>query len=183
MNLPPVVLLSACDTHAYDASHASPVNAMLAAGATTVLGTSLPVDARYASVLIARMLLRLETYLPILLTRPPGLVRWSELFPGLQRMAFVSEAFRTLVEQKALHLSDDDLEEITFIANVAINSGDHRGAAWLEPVVIDVARRSGVSVIDVRRLLRERAWLTDALKYVQYGNPDRVLIANSTLPT
>jgi hypothetical protein len=54
---------------------------------------------------------------------------------------------------------------------------------WLEPVVTDVARRSGVSVIDVRRLLRERAWLTDALKYVQYGNPDRVLITDSTLPT
>jgi hypothetical protein len=27
--------------------------------------------------------------------------------------------------------------------------------------------------------MRERAWITDALKYVQYGNPDRTLLASN----
>ncbi len=177
--VPPIVLLSACDTHALDAAHASPVNAFLAAGAKTVVGTSLPVDARYAAIFVARLLLRLEQYLPMLLTRPLGLVRWSEILPGLQRMNYVSEALAALVAAGAVRLTVEDRRRVAFAANMAINDPE-RGAppaAWYGRFAGALTAAAGIGADTATRLLREHAWITDALKYVQYGNPDRVLIA------
>lgn len=173
--IPPVVVLSACDTHAYDAAHASPVSAFLAAGATTVVGTSLPVDAKYAAVFVGRLLLRLDQFLPRMLERPPGIVRWSEVFPGLQRMNYVTESLDLMESSSAVTLPQGTREAIAFRANLAINDGGV-GRGWYGRFVDDVAAASGLQASAVRQLLRERAWITDALKYVQFGNPDRILI-------
>ena len=51
--IPPVVLLSACDTHPYDASHATVANGFLAAGAHTVLAAGIPVSRRGVRYLLA----------------------------------------------------------------------------------------------------------------------------------
>ena len=46
VRVPPIALLSACDTHALDGSHATPANAFMNAGADTVVATSFPVNAK-----------------------------------------------------------------------------------------------------------------------------------------
>ena len=64
VRIPPVVVLSACDTQAADRSHATTANAFLAAGARAVLGTLLPIEAARAAVFVGRMLYRLADFFP-----------------------------------------------------------------------------------------------------------------------
>jgi hypothetical protein len=179
VELPPIVLLSACDTAAYDASHGTPARAMLAAGATTVLGTSLPVNAKYAAVLVARFLLRIEMFLPALLANPSGTVRWSQIFPGLQRMNYASESLGILRRNNSVRLTSDAAMSVLLDANTAINSGKALGLKWLDHFVRSLSAASGVSESALTSLLQKYCYITEALKYVQLGNPHRIVIERS----
>jgi hypothetical protein len=59
--MPPIVLLSACDTHAADRNHATVGNGFLALGARAVLASVFPLFAPTAATFIARLLYRIWT--------------------------------------------------------------------------------------------------------------------------
>jgi CHAT domain-containing protein len=50
--VPPIVILSACDTHAADRNHATTANGFLALGVVTVLASVFPLDALDAATFI-----------------------------------------------------------------------------------------------------------------------------------
>lgn len=63
--VPPIVILSACDTHGIDAaSHATVGNGFLSLGARTVLATLLPVGGFSSTGFIARLIYRIADFLP-----------------------------------------------------------------------------------------------------------------------
>lgn len=107
VRIPPIVLLSACDTHPIDRSHASVANGFLAVGATTVLGTVLPIQANHAAAFIMRLILRLREFLPVLIQKQDDCIRWTRVVSGLQRMSYVTELFRLLNSKGGCHMSAD----------------------------------------------------------------------------
>lgn len=221
VRVPPIAVLSACDTHAFDSSYATVSNALLSAGATTVVGTTLPVDARYASIFLARLLYRIDTFLPLDLRGPFGVSRWSRMLPGLRRMNYVTEMLRLIDRKNGIRITDEIFLKAGFIGNTYINgwdgteppgingddivapthsnlylkaieeeiargSPDAPGGAsahwaveyptWLGAVLRLISIDCGVSPEAVKQAVREWAWITDALKYIELGNPERLLI-------
>jgi hypothetical protein len=174
--IPPIVVLSACDTHPFNGSHLTSANGLLTAGARTVLGTSLPVDATYSAIFIARLLLRIGKYAPILLNRPWGSLRWSEIVPGLQRRMHTNEAIWAINGKDGIRLDNEAQLRITFDVGMAIDTGNE---AWHDVMVQSIANEANVPELRVRNALRREAYLTDALLYVQLGNPERIIIAKS----
>jgi hypothetical protein len=174
--IPPIVVLSACDTHPFNGSHLTSANGLLMAGARTVLGTSLPVDATYSAIFIARLLLRIGSYAPMLLSRPWGSMRWSEIVPGLQRRMHTNEAIWAINGKDGIRLDKEAQLRITFDVGMAIDTGNAR---WHDLMVNSIVNEASVPHARVRNALRREAYLTDALLYVQLGNPERIIIAKS----
>ncbi|MCT2499625.1 CHAT domain-containing protein, partial [Klebsiella pneumoniae] len=87
-NIPPIVVLSACDTSPADRNHFNAANAFLCAGAKTVLASTYPILSRDAAIYIGRLYKRLRYYLPerILFTKTS--LRWSEFITGLNRRVY-----------------------------------------------------------------------------------------------
>lgn len=172
VRMPPIVLLSACDTHPFDASHATVGNGFLAAGAMTVLATSVPVDGVESAVMIARLLYRVGAYLPLLIKhRPWHSFRWSEIVPGLQRRNYASDAVRRLTKFGALKISDSTAEEMLIDVGMAIDTGED----WLQMLIDRAGVAGNRSPTEIKNELRKHVSFAESLLYTQLGNPELVV--------
>ena len=86
LRLPPIVILSACDTVPLDGSHGSSAVGFLNAGAVTVLGTVLPITAATAGAFVARLLFRIAQFLPQSARYSDRPLEWRGFLAGLLRM-------------------------------------------------------------------------------------------------
>ena len=176
VRVPPVVVLSACDTHPLDGSHASVAAGFLVGGARTVLASTMPVTAPNAADFIGRLLLRMNQWLPIALDEPPGNVRWSRLVTGLQHRVHMTEVMRALEGKNGIRLLDDAFERLGVRVGLMIEAGDPN---WRNALLRGVAEECGADPDVVYAAAREWAFITDALRYIQLGNPESVVITNA----
>lgn len=175
LRLPPIVLLSACDTLPIDGSHGSTAVGMLAVGARTVLGTLMPISALTASLFAGRLLYRIAEFLPLAGRVQQGPLEWRSFLAGLLRMAHVSDLL--LEAQRRYSLDERIFTSVQMDANVLINS---RNPSW-ETKVADRMRQMlpRVALPTAGHVLNQ---LTDALKYVQVGSPERIHIVPDHIP-
>lgn len=175
---PPIVILSACDTHSLDANHATVANTMLMLGATTVLGTFLPVNAFYAAAFVKRLLVRLEGFLPLIATldvnRP---ATWRTVVTGLQRMSYLTEVIFSLEQNAGLKLRDS-AESIQLQTSLEINCDD---PDWFQNFVGRLAEATARSYDEIRLLIQQWASVVDIMHYVQLGNPESIVIMKDEL--
>lgn len=173
---PPIVIMSACDTHSVDSGHATVGNALLMLGATSAIATFLPVDARYSASFIARLLLRVANYVPLAassnLFRP---LSWRSVVTGMQRMVFVTEILREL-DGAGTTLSDSQIADLQMAANTDINRGDHD---WYRRFLTGLSASVGESEDEIRSKISTWATLVDVMLYVQLGNPESIIIKSS----
>lgn len=171
LELPPIVLLSACDTIPLDGAHGAVASAMLAAGATTVVGTTLPIAGLGGATFVGRLLFRIAEFLPLLTDWEDRPWEWRGFLSGLLRMAHVSEIVKYAIDR--FGAPERVFDEIQMTANTHIN---FREPDWHASVADEM-----------RKLLPERVWTetgadhplarpTEALRYVQVGHPELIHI-------
>jgi CHAT domain-containing protein len=88
--VPPVVLLSACDTNALDRSHATKGNGFLSCGARAVLATVLPVRSVHSAAMIGRLLLRAVEFSKALHSGGRA-ITWAYIVSTLFRLQITSD--------------------------------------------------------------------------------------------
>ena len=76
VQVPPIVILSACETHPAGESHATAASGFLMLGARAVLASLVPLDARHAAILAGRLMYRLAEYVPMVSRTQRFPVRW-----------------------------------------------------------------------------------------------------------
>jgi hypothetical protein len=172
VTLPPIVMFSACDTQPIDGSHSSVATAAFALGAHAVLGTLFPIDGFQAAVFNARLLLRLNQFLPIALKIQPQ-VTWRSVVSGMLRMTYATEVSRSLNRALRMNLDAKVLARLQMASNTAINSGY---AGWHRVFLEQLAQVAGRSADDIAKGIQQHCALPDSAKYVQLGNPERVII-------
>lgn len=176
VRVPPIVVLSACDTQAADRSHATTANGFLAAGARAVLGTLLPIDARRAATFIGRLVYRLSDFLPAALAARGEAIQWSEVVGGMLRMQLLADLLEPYLTGEIL--SQENCEYIQTRGNIAINM---RRSDWFEFIVGLTAECLSWSLDRVQEDFRTRVPGSDTIRYVQMGNPETVLIDDTSL--
>lgn len=168
--MPPIVVLSACDTHAADRNHASTANGFLAVGAQTVLGSVFPIDARDAASFVARLLLRVAEFVPA----AHGLFRrsltWMEIMGGMIRMQLLTDFCRRL-ERKDM-IDRDAYRDIHLAGNLAINGGED----WPFETVIAQLVKIGVDEKLAWHELHSATANSTAISYIQMGRPETVIV-------
>jgi hypothetical protein len=169
---PPIVIFSACDTHPADGGHGSVANAALALDAYTVLATLLPVDANTSGAFFARLLLRMVEFIKIA-ADSRTLLTWREVISGMIRMAYTSEVRHILARKAGVQFAAGGHSRVQLVANTAINA---RRADWFDQFVRAISAETGKDSGAVVSLISRWAFVTDALKYVQLGSPENIVI-------
>ena len=166
------MIFSACDTQPIEGNHGSVATAAFALGARSVLGTMFPINAIHSSIMMARMLFRIDQFLPIAASRFPVL-NWRHMVSGMLRMSHTTEASRALNVRAKFGLTEEALSRVQMVANVEINAWR---PSWFDAWVDAFAKEASRSGDDNRKMLERHVCITDAMKYVQLGNPERVVI-------
>jgi hypothetical protein len=171
LRVPPIVILSACDTHALDGSHASTANGFLACGARTVIGSLLPIDGRNGATFLVRLMLRLQELVRPVVQRG-RVFRWIDVVAALQQMMFAHDLIRLVARSAPARPNSAEVDRCAVRATALI----HTEYDWYEKVVEDVASLCGVGVDAVEALRQEKFLLPEAIKYVQMGDAASILI-------
>jgi hypothetical protein len=174
---PPIVILSACDTHGLDApSHATAANGFIALGATTVLGTLLPVDGREGALFIYRLLIHLADFVPTAIAAGGRALSWTEIMAGTLRLT-VSKDILDHLQRRHL-IKPEDSVDLFHKALAAVIEG---GPDWFEKF------RDGIKAVvhtEPRRLEAEihaGIAFSEAIRYFQIGAPERITVVSSEL--
>ena len=170
MRVPPIIVLSACDTHAADRNHATTANGFLSLGARAVLSSVLPLDARAAATLAARLVYRIADFIPAAVGAFGRALTWTEVVSGLLRMQLLSEFVRELHRKRLL--TEDQIYDVQLKGTQAIN-----GLApdpW-ETVVAELVKL-GIEEATVRRELRQATANSSAVSYLNIGRPETILV-------
>jgi len=168
--VPPIVVLSACDTHAADRNHASTANGFLSIGARTVLGSVFPIDARDAASFVARLLYRVAEFVPTAQQMFNRSLTWMEIMGGLIRMQLLTDFCRRL-EKKGM-IDAEAYNEIHIAGNMAINGGND----WpFETIIADLVER-GIEEKLGWHELRSAVANSTAISYIQMGRPETIIV-------
>jgi hypothetical protein len=173
--VPPIIVLSACDTHAADRNHATAANGFLSLGARTVLGSVFPLRGLDAAIFIGRLLLRLALFLPAEVGRRRRPITWAELISGMLRMLLLTDYLR--------HLLDVGL--ITENTYMAVHE---RGNIWInEPVPNPFEKVDHLLLehgVERGRLQTERDIAianSSFISYLQLGRPETISLVTEEM--
>jgi len=172
VRVPPIVVLSACDTHPFDRSHATVANGFLHCGALAVLATVLPIRARDAAVFLARLMLRAMQFGDAM-SGIGRAVPWTNIVGGALRMQLASDIVRGLVRRGLL--PTDRADEVQLGANLDIN---RPRPDWLERLGETCRTIGGFGETRWRTTFDDILAGSDVIRYVNLGNPESILIAD-----
>jgi hypothetical protein len=170
---PPIVILSACDTHSFDGiSHATVGNGFLALGARSVLATSLPVEGIRSAVYVSRLLIRLAVFVPAHFKEVGTAVSWLQIVSGMIRMWFASDILDDLVGTSEKVWGDR--ARLQNEANFDINTGRHDWYDRMLNSLVDVLK---IERTAVERKARAAMARSEAIRYVHLGSPETIIIS------
>jgi hypothetical protein len=173
VRVPPIVILSACDTHPMDGTHATAANAFLMLGAHTVLASLVPLDGMQAAILAGRLMLRLAMYLPEVEQTPIFPLRWSEIVTGMLRMSYITDVLAALQKAGWKQLTLERTQVIQLAANDFIN---YLHPQWFEKTLELIADVTGIGLDVVKEAHLTKAYFVETLHYVQLGNPEEIMV-------
>ncbi len=173
IRMPPIVVLSACDTHAAARSTSTVANALLHLGARTVLGTSVSVRFDQAAIMIAHLVVAIDKELPNAGLERGRVVQWSEFVGALLRRQFFHDV---LAELRVAGRIDENrrLELLSSIAAPVRRSGQ----AALDHLRAELVARGGLSNDELSGMLRSMLLRSDVIRYIQLGNPETITVGS-----
>lgn len=171
--IPPIIVLGACDTHPMSASHVTTANGFLAAGAKTVVATSLPIDARASGLFVARLLLRINQLLPLHFAASDRPYKWSLLVSGMQKRQYMTDVVFATAKRLGIKADQAFLRQVSLDAGGLIDTGRD---GWFGALIRILSEKSSMGESETRELIQTNVYLTDALIHVQLGSPEHILI-------
>jgi hypothetical protein len=172
MQMPPIVILSACDTHPFDRSHATVANGFLACGATAVVATSLPIRATSAARFVIRVINRAVHFGGIM----NGMGRtlpWTNVIGGVLRMELATDIIRSFREKA--YFSSEQESDLLLETNMDLNPFR---PDWYERLSERLIAACKISTAVWEVSASEAIAGSDAIRYLHLGNPESIIVAD-----
>ncbi|MBY2988662.1 CHAT domain-containing protein, partial [Rhizobium leguminosarum] len=170
---PPVVILSACDTHAPDRTHATVANGFLSCGARAVLGTFLPIRGDRAGVFAARLAHRASWYVSTMVDKIETPVLWSEVVGSMIRLDFLAELINQV--QRKRSLAEKKWAELRSDVDMMIHSRDPH---WWSAASTKIKEVTNFADDEFEGLVSLAIGSGDSVRYTHLGNPETICITN-----
>jgi hypothetical protein len=171
VRVPPIVILSACDTHPFDRSHATVANGFLACGAIAVVATALPVRAPQAARFVMRLINRAVDFADIV-NNTGRSVPWTQILSGALRMELVTDIIRGF--QSAGFYVEAVGSDILLETLLDLNP---LRADWYERLAKRVVASGDLDKSIWDRDVQDLIAGSDAIRYLHLGNPESILIS------
>ena len=172
IKLPPIVILSACDTHPFDRSHATVANGFLQCGAQAVLATVLPIRSQPAAAFVVRLLLRAISYGDFM-NRTGRAVSWTNIVGGALRMQLASDIVGELTRQGTI--TEEQAGKLQLDANMDINTPR---TDWLERLAVACQAAGGFGQVAWDKRFADILAASDVIRYAHVGNPENLVVAD-----
>lgn len=172
--VPPIFVLSACDTHAADRNHATTANGFLSLGVRAVLASVFPLHAFPAATFAARLVYRIATFVPAFIGITGRPLTWTEIVSGMIRMQLLTDFLRQLEMKKII--DSETYKEVHYAGNMAINGGSAAPSAAPFDDVIDELVSKGLDKSIISRELEIAVANSSAISYLNIGRPETILI-------
>jgi hypothetical protein len=170
---PPIVILSACDTHAPDRTHATVANGFLSCGARAVLGTFLPIRGDRAGVFAARLAQRASWYVSTMVDNIETPLLWSEIVGSMIRLDFLSELINQI--QRRRPLAQEVCDELRFDIDMMIHSRD---PDWWPAATAKITQVMKLAEGEFEHFVALAIGAGDSVRYTHLGNPETICITN-----
>ena len=167
---PPIIVLSACDTHAADRNHVTTGNGFLSLGSRVVLGSVFPLDARDAAIFSARLLYRISEWIPAAHKSLKRSITWIEVVSGMLRMQLMTDFLRRLVRKKIIE--ESSYKEIALKGNEFINFHIEKPFDKM----IDELKKRDIDKNLLKRELEGAVANSSTISYLHMGRPETILI-------
>ncbi len=172
VKMPPIVILSACDTHPFDRSHATVANGFLACGATAVVATALPIRAPQAARFVMRLINRAVHYGAIV-NGMGRAVPWSSIVGGVLRLELVTDILHGFESEGGI---DEDMRS-------ALLLGTHKDLHpmrpdWFERLRDRLIATGAVELLEWETKVLDLIAASDAIRYLHLGNPEAILVSS-----
>jgi len=174
-HVPVIAALSACSTHPVAGSHASVANGLLASGVTGVIATSVPIPAVDSASFVARLIYRIDTYLPLQLKMFTRKVCWREFVTKMLRMSYSTDILRSYREAKPQWISKEQYTSIHQYTNMEINIGNLN---WHYVLFDRLSDASGRTIEDAKDFFIRNVRFKHSLFYIQIGRSDKIFIVD-----
>lgn len=171
IRVPPIVVLSACDTHPHDRNHASVANGFLSCGASAVLATVLPIRGEDAAAFVRRLLLRAVEYGEIMNSMDRS-VPWTNIVGGALRMQLASDICGGLKDRGLV--TQVQAAELQLSANMDLNP--HR-KDWLHRLALRCQEAGGFNAVRWQVLYDDILAASDVIRYTHLGNPETIILS------
>ena len=175
--MPPIVILSACDTHPFDRNHATVANGFLACGAIAVVATALPIRAPQAARFVMRLINRAVHYGDIL-NGMGRAVPWTHIVGGVLRMELATDIIRTF--HRKGHFDEKTRADLLLQTNMDLNP---LKPSWYERMTERVLAACEPAPANFERELADIIAASDAIRYLHLGNPESIMIADHRATT
>lgn len=174
--LPPIVIFSTCDSLPLNANQeTSPAQGAINLGAYVAVGTYLPINGNQASIAISRLIHRLQQYVDIAIEHL-GKVSFMDVVQGWLIMEYVREILYAMIDDKLVS-REIVFSKIHFKTNCIVNPLKPN---WFDEFV-EILKENIESFStkeDVISYLQTKIALTDSMKYICVGFPEKVWISN-----
>ncbi|WP_456488972.1 hypothetical protein [Caminibacter pacificus] len=171
VKIPPIIILSACDTSPIDKNHYNVANMFLLAGAKTVLASALPILSHEASNYIARLLVRLSIYIYQHVIQYKKSIRWSTFVSGMTRQMYYTELLDKL--EKAKIVTNKQKYELLYIINMNLNPLQLN---FHNKIINEISKKTNKSIEEIKTFIKINHKFAECLKYIQIGNPENIII-------
>ena len=172
IRIPPILILSACETHTFEGYESSVASAFLMMGCKSVLGTLAPIDAAKAAMLVGRFIFRLSDFLPYVTQTMP----WSQVVSGMLRMTYTTDVLHAM--KSRFSLTKEEYEKLHRTVQTAANVDINRSATdWLENALKAIAGVLKRDEAAIQKTWRETCYFTESLRYVHLGQPEHLFVA------
>ncbi|KAF5887913.1 hypothetical protein [Rhizobium sp. PEPV16] len=175
IRVPPIVILSACDTHPHDRNHASVANGFLSCGAVAVLATVLPIRGDDAASFVKRLLLRAVEYGGVVNDMGRS-VPWTNIVGGALRMQLASDICNGLKSRGLI--TEAQATELQLSANMDLNP--HR-KDWLHRLASRCQENGGFDAARWQILCDDILAASDVIRYTHLGNPETIILSEPAL--
>lgn len=172
VKMPPVVVLSACDTHPFDRSHATVANGFLACGAIAVVATVLPIRAPQAARFIMRLINR-AVHFGAICNDQGYAVPWTHIVGGVLRMELVTDIIRGL--EVAGYFDEQSRSRFMLETNTDLNP---LRPDWFDRLRNRVMENGTLDRDAWDRKVPDLIAGSDAIRYVHLGNPESIIVAS-----
>lgn len=176
--MPPIAILSSCDTSSIDRNSYSVSAGLLLLGAHSVLGSALPINGHESARFITRLLLRIRLYLPEYFQRH-DFIRWSNFIHGMIKREYFTDLQNFLLKIGVIKSDKEKLSAGMAIGEILEN---YVGTNLMEEVLIKICSITNSEFDLLSKRVEDNFFYAESIKYFHLGNPENIMISKDANP-